>query len=161
MKKVLLLLLSAVLCLVGCGKSVPTVVDYELDIPEDFEESTMENADAYYYNEDGSNIIISVMDRDPAFKSATIDQFHAAIEEEFSNYGLEVSITDNYFKQDDFEGIPSYQYSISYDLMGVSVNQIVIGVNADKLYTFTFTDMSNSWIEIYEKCIDSLHFITE
>lgn len=166
MKKSFIVLLLIALCLVGCGSgSTPApVIDYKMDVPEGFVESPAEGVDLFYSNmEDGSNINMVIDQKDPSFKAITAKALQNAVEDAFKEtYGLDVSITENYFTTNKIDGYPAYQYSISYEIWGIPLQQLQVGIDADKTYIFTFTDMTaGDWMDAFEECVKSIDLITE
>ncbi len=163
MKKNFIPALLIVFCFTGCGKREPAVIDYQFDVPDGFEETQLEGLTLCYANmSDGSNINMNTQDKDPGFKNITAQLLHDSLTETFSSaYGVEVEITDNYFTTDKLDGYPSYQYSISYEIQGVPIQQLIVGIDADKTYTFTYTDMSGNWMDFYEDSAQSIDLITE
>ena len=152
-------------CLNACGKEEPAVVDYRFTVPSGFEETQPPEGIAFYYinKADGSSINMNIQEKDPGFRSLTCDALREILEESLSRaYAAEVAITDQYFHTDDIDGYPSYQYSFSYELAGLPISQILVGIDADQTYTFTYTDMSGgSWLETFEEIIPAIDLITE
>ena len=159
MKKSLVFLFALVLLLpAGCGKKVNDhVTGYNVDVPDGFEETEMEGVKECWYNAaDGSNINTTVTDKengaDAAFKIITADLTRETLTEMFeSTFGVAPTITDRFFTKDEVCGLPAYQYCYDVELDGVTMTQLVVSVNADKLYAFTYTDMTGDWIDEYQE----------
>lgn len=124
---------------------------YELSIPDDFSEMDIKGMEFYYVNEDGSSISLNVQSKDTDFDSVTADELRQALAASISQtYDEETDITDLYFTANTISGYPAYQYAISYTLQNTAVRQLIVGIDADQTYTFTFTDLSGSWMSTFE-----------
>lgn len=173
MKKLLALLLAAMAVgLTACGPAAsqatptPVVTGYEVDLPDGFEALEMEGVDRYYMNADGSNLNVLVSEKtesdDKAFGSVTADALREALEEGFlDSLEAEVDITDVSFTQNPVDGFEAYQYTCTYALWGVEMEQFIVCVNADKLYTFTYTDTTGAWMEEFQRSGENIRFETE
>ena len=148
------------------AKTSDHVVDYKLDIPEGFEETTQEGVVACWYNADGSNINVNIVDKEAGL-DATFSMINADVMRETliaafkAAGGEEPTITDRFFTTDEVCGLPAYQYSYDIELSGVKMTQIIVCVNADKTYTFTYTDGSGDWTETFEASAKNIQLITE
>ena len=158
MKKCLAALLALALLLgAGCGEKADNhVEDYKVDVPPDFEETEMEGVKDCWYAQDGSSINVTVAAKqsgaDAAFKLITADLARENLKEMFQNtFGAEPAVTNRFFTQDDVCGLPAYQYCYDLELNGVSMTQLVVTVNADKLYAFTYTDMTGGWLDAFQE----------
>ncbi len=179
MKKSLLILLLTALCLTSCGgadtqnditDSLGTsteesssaaeradAISYQLSIPKDFSELEIEGMEFYYTAEDGSGISLNLQPKDPTFSQVSASRLNAALSGAFlQTYEEEVVITDNYFTTESISDYPAYQYSVSYELQGIAVTQIIVGVDADQTYTFTYTDLTGTWSDTFEESICSI-----
>lgn len=131
---------------------------FTLDIPEGFSPIEVEGFALFYAAEDGSNINMNIQDKDPSFSSITADLMHNTLTDAYNQaFGVEVELTDNYFNQTTVDGYPAYQYSITYTLNDNPISQLFIGIDADKTYTFTFTDNTGKHMELFESCAAGIH----
>lgn len=142
------------------------VVDYKIDVPDGFEPTEMEGLTACWYNADGSNINLNITDKDATadvgFTAITADMMRMTLISTFKEtYGTEPTVTDKYFTRNDVCGMPAYQYAYDMDLEGTVMTQIIVCVNADKLYTITYTDGSGEWLEQFEASAGNIQLITE
>ena len=138
----------------------------KFDIPEGFEEQAVDGLDLYYVNADGSNLNVLVSEKkesdDKAFGSVTADALREALEEGFlDSLEAEVDITNVSFTQNPVDGFEAYQYTCAYALWGVEMEQFIVCVNADKLYTFTYTDTTGAWMEEFQRSGENIRFETE
>lgn len=169
MKKSLVSLFALVLLLsAGCGEKVNDhVTGYNVDVPDSFEETEMEGVKECWFNaEDGSDINTTVTEKekgaDAAFKILTADLTRETLAETFeSTFGVEPTITDRFFSKDNVCGLPAYQYCYDVELDGVTMTQLIVAVNADKLYTFTYTDMTGDWIDEFQESAKNIELIIE
>lgn len=120
------------------------VVDYKIDIPDGFEPMDEVGLDACWYREDGSSINLVIAEKDAttdaSFQVISADLLRAAMVEQMNSiYGLDVEITDRYFTKNEMCGLPSYQYCYDMSLEGQTIMQIIVSINADKMYTFSYT----------------------
>lgn len=142
--------------------SADNVNKYELSIPDDFSAMDISGMEFYYVNEDGSSISMNVQSKDADFGSLTADELRQALSAAISEtYDEEVTITDRYFTANPVNGYPAYQYSFSYTLQETEVNQLIVGIDGDQTYTFTFTDLSGSWMSTFEVSAGSIRLISE
>ncbi len=181
MKKALLTLLLTTLLFTACSKKntqdpselpdTPTessavsekesAATYQLSIPKDFSKLDIEDLEFYYAAQDGSSISLGLQPKDPDFSQITAKQLDAALADALlQTYKEDIVITDNYFTRDPVSGYPAYQYSISYQLPKSEVTQIIIGIDADQTYTFTYTDLTGTWIHVFEDSIQSITLST-
>lgn len=136
--------------------------NYTISIPDDFSSIEAEGMEFYYVGEDGSSVSLNVQPKDTAFDTVTADLLRTALEAALSqSYKVDVTITDNYFTTGTVSGYPAYQYSLSYELQGTAISQLIIGVDADRTYTFTYTDLSGTWMEAFEKSAKGIILTTE
>ena len=181
MKKSLLIILLTTLLLTACGEKEnqnnttehaktseessqaskdADAITYRLSIPKDFLEIEIDGMEFYYTAEDGSSVSLNLQPKDAAFSQVSAVELSAALSDALlQRYEEEVVITDHYFTQEAICGYPAYQYSISYELLGDEVTQIMIGIDADQTYTFTYTDLAGTWIDTFEDSIKTITFI--
>lgn len=170
MKKKIASLFAVVLllALAGCGSKVNDhVVDYHVDVPNGFVESELEGADACWVNPvDQSNVNVTVASKqtaaDLAFKAAGADDLRKIVQDSLKEtYGVEAQITDRFFSKDDVCGLPAYQYSYEVTFNGLTATQIVVGVNADKTYTFTYTTSDAAILAAFEESARNIQLTIE
>ena len=142
------------------------VVDYEIDIPEGFEELEADGFDLYCVNADGSNINMTILDKtaadDASFDEITAQRLRESIQEGFqAAYDLEVSIEEDSLTQEPVCDFPAYQYSCTYELAGVPMEQLIVCINADQVYTITYTDISGEWMEAFQSSAQNIQLTTE
>ena len=132
-------------------------ITYRLSIPKDFSEIKIDGMEFYYAAEDGSSVSLNLQPKDAAFSQISAEQLSTALSDAFlQTYKEEVVITDHYFTKNTISGYPAYQYSISYELQGNKVTQIMIGIDADQTYTFTYTDLAGTWMDTFEDSIKTI-----
>lgn len=146
----------------GTASSDAAVSNYALSIPDDFSKIEVDGMEFYYVGEDGSSISLNVQPKDTGFNTVTADLLREALENAFSqSYKVDVKITDNYFTTETISGYPAYQYSITYKLQDTAISQLIIGVDGDQTYTFTYTDLSGTRMEDFEKSAKGIILTTE
>lgn len=171
MKKIvaLLLALGMTFVLSACGGAPQdnrVVTGYDIDVPEGFEETEMEGIERYYIHEDGSNINMTVVEKtgmdDASFDEITVEMLRETLEEGFlSAYDLEVTIAEDSLTRDPVSDFPAYQYTCSYELGGVTLEQLIVCINADQVYTITYTDASGSWMETFRTSAQNIQLTTQ
>lgn len=143
------------------------VVDYKLDLPEGFEPIDQPGMEACWYNgADQSNVNLGLADRDATtdlgFKTITADLLRTTLEAAFKAEGMEVELKDRYFTKDEVCGLPAYQYSYEMELDGGQhMTQIVVCINADKTYTFTFTTSSSDMVPVFDESAKNIQLTLE
>lgn len=146
----------------GIGSSGVSTSNYELSIPDDFSAIEVDDMEFYYVGEDGSSVSLNVQPKDDDFSIVTADLLREALEDALSqSYKVNVTITDNYFTTETVSGYPAYQYSLSYELDETPITQLIIGVDADQTYTFTYTDLSGIRMEDFKKSAKGIILVTE
>ena len=174
MKKALALLLALMVAgLAACGspaaeetEDTRVVVDYDIDIPEGFEEQAVDGMELYCVNADGSNINMTVMEKtaadDASFSEITAQMLRETIQQGFQKaYELEVTIEEDALTQEPVCDFPAYQYLCSYEMSGVPLEQLIVCINADKIYTITYTDISGEWMEAFQSSAQNIQLTTE
>lgn len=123
---------------------------YDFSIPEDFTEMELEGFACYYSAEDGSCINLNIQPKDPSFDEVSAELLRDSLVSVLSQtYNTEVSITDQYFTRQPVCGYPAYQYAFSYELQDRTYRQLVVGIDADNCYTFTYIDQSGDWMDLF------------
>lgn len=161
-------------------RDTKTITGFHFEVPAGFEEvadadtpaveSELDGAEVsgddyrFYLAEDRSNINVISGPKDPGFSGYTEESILDKLTNTFREaLGAEAEITLNTYTTRQIGGYPSIQYDISILLEGTEVHQLVVSVDADKTYTFTFTDYSGSdqWIDDFYTSMDSISFETE
>lgn len=161
-------------------RDTKTITGFHFEVPAGFEEvadtdtpaaeSELEGAEAlgddyrFYLADDRSNINVISGPKDPDFSGYTEESILDKLTNTFREaLGTEAEITLNTYTTRQIGGYPSIQYDISILLEGAEVHQLVVSIDADKTYTFTFTDYSGSdqWIDDFYTSMDSISFETE
>lgn len=144
------------------------VVDYKFDVPEGFEETDPSEigVTACWYRADGSNINLNVTDKDATtdlgFKAITGDMLRTTLADQLKQaYGMEPTIEDRYFTKDDVCGLTAYQYCYDLTVDGTSMSQIIICINADQIYTFTFTASDEETLTLFEDTVKTIDLTLE
>lgn len=163
-----LLAMMMMLALAGCGAKVNDhVVDYKIDLPDGFEETDMEGANACWWNpEDGSNVNLVIVDKaaaaDAAFKAVTADILRETVESSLKEvYTATPTITDRFFTKDNVCGLSAYQYSYDLEIDGETATQIIVCVNADKTHTFTYTTSDGATLKAFEESAKNIQLTIE
>lgn len=139
-----------------------TAYTIQFDVPEGFVEGDGESAgvSAIYQAEDGSSVNVVIMEDDGSLASDVDENTMVALlESSFSEQmGSEVTLENVAFTTDTLAGIcPYYRLDYTITLNGVTMNQTVLGINADRAYTITYTDMTGGdWAEDFETSIASI-----
>lgn len=167
MKKIVFLFAMMMLVLSGCGPKLNDhVVDYQVDLPDSFEETELEGADACWVNpENNANVNLLVVDKastaDVAFKAVTADILRETVEDTLKeSYGT-VTVTDRFFTKDDVCGLPAYQYCYDVAVGGQSMTQLIVSINADKTYTFTYTTDDEDTLAVFEESAKNIQLTIE
>lgn len=161
-------------------RDTKTITGFYFEVPAGFEEvadadtsaveSDLEGTEVlgddyrFYLADDRSNINVISGPKDPDFSGYTEESILDKLTNTFREaLGTEAEITLNAYTTRQIGGYPSIQYDISILLEGTEVHQLVVSVDADKTYTFTFTDYSGSdqWIDDFYTSMDSISFETE
>ncbi len=169
MKKKLLPLLALVaVLLAGCGPRLNDhVTDYHIDLPAGFEEIEMEGVDACWANAgQTSKVNLKLTAKtgatDDAFQNITADvardTFLSAWEE---SYGARPVLTDRYFTRDPVCGLPAYQYSYVLEWEGRQVTQILVSINADKTYAFSYTTNDEAVLKEFDASAKNIQLTIE
>ena len=132
-------------------------VHYTLTIPDDFTSMDVESMECFYEAKDGSYINMNVQDKDPTFGELTADSLNSALSQAFSKvYNKEITLTNLSFSTATVSGYPSYTYKFSYEAQDTVITDLLIGIDADQTYTFTFCDMTGEWMALFEESASSL-----
>ena len=140
------------------------VTDYKVDVPEGFTSIEQEGVLECWAVADGSNINVNTTDGTDSetFSAINADLMRLALVSAFKDSGSgEPTITDRYFTRNDVCGLPAYQYSYDIELDGQAMTQIIVCVNADKTYTFTYTTTGEEWLEAFEASAAAIELTVE
>ena len=144
----------------------PRVVDVRVGIPEEFTKEEVEGFTFYYAASDGSSISLNTQAKSPledtTFQEVTQEMLHNTLVEGFeSNYGMQVEITDHAFTRETIDSYPAYQYTFGYTLNDIPVEQIIVSINADQIYTLTYTDTTGEWMDTFQSTIAQIELVLE
>lgn len=154
------------LALAGCGKDdiLPpaAVAEYGFTPPEGFTAAD-ETAQLYHspdYPDDIAVIYTARSAADPYFGSYTADMMAEALSRMLSaEYGTEIPVAVENFIYTEVDGLPAYRMQTSYAVGDLQLRQLVVAVNADACYTFTWTcTPEEDWMAAFAESADSLWF---
>lgn len=138
---------------------VPSEADliYTLSIPDDFSLSEAEGTEFCYVAQDGSSITLNIQPRDPSFDSLNADSLYQALTDAFVQlYGKDFTFTEFDYGTDTVSGYPAYHCRISWYSEETPVTQLITGIDTGLTCTFTFTDLSGSYLEDFEESISTI-----
>lgn len=147
--------------------SEPAEADYtaytlQFDVPEGFAqaEENPEGVSATFQAEDGSVIQMIIYENDGSLASdVTQEAMVPLLEETYSQQmGTDVTLQNVAFETGKLAEIcPYYRLSFTIELNGVTMNQTAMGINADRAYTLSYTDVTGGdWTEAFEDAIASI-----
>ena len=113
---------------------------------------------AMFQTADGSSIKLVIYDNDGSLASdVTQDAIVSLLEGSLEQMGVEAQVLDPVFETGKLGGVCPY-YRIDYTVvMGdVVMGQTMLGINADRAYTFTYTDMTGDWGQIFADAVASI-----
>ena len=140
------------------------VTAYKVDVPDGFESMEQEGVVECWYNADGSNINVNITEGtdNETFSAINADLMRMALVSAFKDSGSEApTITDRYFTTNEVCGLPAYQYSYDIELGGQAMTQIIVCVNADQTYPFTYTTTGSDWLEAFEASAAAIELTIE
>lgn len=161
MKRVLAGMLAFVLALGLCGCQTAAEkggkmwlsqggeVDYsqytfQFELPEKFtmKQGSKQDGTISYSSPDGDSISVTAAAGSDIFASdVTEEEVVSEAQETFSELlGSDFEIKNVEFSTGTIDGCPSYQIFCSMEVLGAAWDQMVICVNGDKLYTFTYSN---------------------
>ena len=137
-----------------------TAYTLQFDVPPDFAqmEEPPEGVIAMFQTADGSSINLVIYDNDGSLASdVTQDAIVSLLEGSLEQMSVEAQVLDPVFETGKLGGVCPY-YRIDYTVvMGdVVMGQTMLGINADRAYTFTFTDMTGDWGQFFVDAIASI-----
>ena len=138
-----------------------TAYTLQFDVPEGLAqlEELPDGVSAMFQAEDGSNLNLVIYDNDGSLASdLTQDAMVSTLEEGYSQQlGMEITLEDVAFVTGTLGDVCPY-YRLDYTVVvgDVSMSQTLLGINADRAYTFTYTDMTGGWTQAFEDSIASI-----
>lgn len=138
-----------------------TAYTLQFDVPEGLAqlEELPDGVSAMFQAEDGSNLNLVIYDNDGSLASdLTQDAMVSTLEEGYSQQlGMEITLEDVAFVTGALGDVCPY-YRLDYTVVvgDVSMTQTLLGINADRAYTFTYTDMTGGWTQAFEDSIASI-----
>lgn len=138
-----------------------TAYTLQFDVPEGLAqlEELPDGVSAMFQAEDGSNLNLVIYDNDGSLASdLTQDAMVSTLEEGYSQQlGMEITLEDVAFVTGTLGDVCPY-YRLDYTVVvgDVSMTQTLLGINADRAYTFTYTDMTGGWTQAFEDSIASI-----
>lgn len=137
-----------------------TAYTLQFDVPPDFAqmEEPPEGVSAMFQTADGSSINLVIYDNDGSLASdVTQDAIVSLLEGSLEQMSVEAQVLDPVFETGKLGGVCPY-YRIDYTVvMGdVVMGQTMLGINADRAYTFTYTDMTGDWGQIFADAVASI-----
>lgn len=145
--------------------SEPTEADYtaytlQFDVPEEFAqlEEPPEGVSAMFQAADGSSINLVIYENDGSLASdVKQEDLVSLLEESMQQMGLEVEVLNPVFETGKLGDVcPYYRIDYTVVLNDVVMGQTMMGINADRAYTFTFTDMTGDWGQFFVDAIASI-----
>lgn len=139
-----------------------SVADYGFDLPDGFVAANgivgmYESPD---YPDDSSNFYASYGDADPYFASYDASIMADALSQSLTQQmGEEIAVTVDSLEYTEINTLPAYRMELHYTVSGLELRQLVVSVNADYNYTFTWTQVGETdWMEDFRTSADSLWF---
>lgn len=114
---------------------------------------------ALYQAEDGSSINVVIYENDGSLASdVTQDAIVSLLESTFTQQtGVEAELLDPVFETGKLGDIcPYYRLDYTVSVGDVLMGQTMMGINADRAYTITFTDMTGDWGQAFVNSIASI-----
>ena len=142
--------------------SGPTVADYGCDLPDGF--TAADGIPGMYqspdYPDDSSNFYMTCGDADPYFANYDASILEAAFSRSLTQQtGTEVAVTVDSLEYCTVDSLPAYRAQLHYTVDGLALRQLVVCVNADYCYTFTWTQVGEAdWMDAFCTSADSLWF---
>lgn len=143
------------------SEDIRSASGYEFYLPKDFVSKDTEGFVCFYEAEDGSSVSLNAQEISSSDSTEISDliqsDLHQMLEETYTaSFHTKVKITDASFEVTEISGYPAYRYSFSADIGNTDIRQLIIGIRADRVYTFTYTDMTGDWTEDFSKSAESI-----
>lgn len=122
-------------------------------------EEPPEGVSAMFQAEDGSSINLVIYDNDGSLASdVTEEAMVPLLEEGYSQQlGMDITLENVSFETGKLGDVcPYYRLDYTVTLGDVLMDQTVMGINADRAYTFTYTDMTGGWDQAFADAIASI-----
>lgn len=138
------------------------VADFGYDLPDGF--AAAEDIPGMYqspeYPDDASNFYFSCGDADPYFANYDTAILEAALSLSLTQQmGTDVAVTVDMLEYFTLDDLPAYRMELHYTVSGLALRQLVVCVNADYTYTFTWTQVGDAdWMDAFRTSADSLWF---
>ena len=139
-----------------------SVADYGFELPDGFVAANgivgmYESPD---YPDDSSNFYASYGDADPYFASYDVSIMEDALSRSLTQQmGEEIAVAVDSLEYTEIDTLPAYRMELHYTVSGLELCQLVVSVNADYNYTFTWTQVGEAdWMEAFRTSADSLWF---
>lgn len=138
------------------------VADYGYDLPEGF--TAADGITGMYespdYPDDASNFYVARGDADPYFSDYDTAILEAALSLSLTQQmGVDVAVTVDALEYFTVDTLPAYRMELHYTVSGLALRQLVVCVNADHNYTFTWTQVGDAdWMDAFRASADSLWF---
>ena len=117
---------------------------FQFELPEKFtmKQGSKQDGTISYSSPDGDSISVTAAAGSDIFASdVTEEEVVSEAQETFSELlGSDFEIKNVEFSTGTIDGCPSYQIFCSMEVLGAAWDQMVICVNGDKLYTFTYSN---------------------
>lgn len=137
-----------------------TAYTLQFDVPEEFAqlEEPPEGVSAMFQAADGSSINLVIYENDGSLASdVKQEDLVSLLEESMQQMGLEVEVLNPVFETGKLGDVcPYYRIDYTVVLNDVVMGQTMMGINADRAYTFTFTDMTGDWGQFFVDAIASI-----
>ena len=137
-----------------------TAYTLQFDVPEEFAqlEEPPEGVSAMFQAADGSSINLVIYENDGSLASdVKQEDLVSLLEESMQQMGLEVEVLNPVFETGKLGDVcPYYRIDYTMVLNDVVMGQTMMGINADRAYTFTFTDMTGDWGQFFVDAIASI-----
>ena len=109
------------------------------------------------YPDDISCLAVAVDDRDPYFDRYTAALLEQAFSEALGRTAEAQDVTVESLKYGTLSDVPCYQVRLSFASGTTRFRQWVVCLNADRLYTFTYTQTDETdWDALFAASIDSI-----
>ena len=138
------------------------VADYGYDLPDGF--AAADGIPGMYqspdYPDDASNFYVTCRDTDPYFANYDTAILEAALSLSLTQQtGADVAVTVDSLEYFTVDTLPAYRAELRYTVSDLALHQLMVCVNADYTYTFTWTQVGDAdWMDAFRISADSLWF---